>query len=53
VLQEIAHFWMGIQNYMTKTKKFNVGRKTLGSLTNPKLGIVQIIVMESELNLTL
>jgi hypothetical protein len=34
-------------------KKKNVGRKTLGSLTNPKLGIVQIIVMESELNLTL
>jgi hypothetical protein len=44
---------MGIQNYMTITKYLNVGRKTLGSLTKPKLGIVQIIVVESELNLTL
>jgi hypothetical protein len=44
---------MGIKNYMTITKKLNVGRKTLGSLTKPKLGIVQIIVMENELNFTL
>lgn len=38
---------------MTIINLKNVGRKTLGSLINPKLGIVQIIVMESELNLTL